>query len=186
MDWHEGQDWNEVFKEASQIGSQVEAALTHTTDSGTLSQLFEEFHHKIEDARAILLNAGEEGAVAFRSLEQRLAILRRRINIINMSQANTEGGYTKKRDENADYFTRNTDKIQQYIKIASHSIHSIDKQRNLLARSRQKLEDGLLYLGLSDRVVDQISNRHLTDYRLIQALAGLFILAFIYFFFARR
>ncbi|KAI5181851.1 hypothetical protein NEOKW01_2008 [Nematocida sp. AWRm80] len=81
--------------------------------------------------------------------------------------------------------TRSTNKISDYIKISSYSIHSINKQRSLLENSRRKIEDGLEYLGLSDRVVDQISNRYLTDFRIFQGLCVIFVLAFIYVFFIR-
>lgn len=129
-----------------------------------------------------------EGAVA--QLEQRLHACKRRLGIIRMSgedKTPSENLYLKQRERGeSDYYQRNSDNLKKYIRIASHSIHSIEQQKTLLKRGRKKLEDGLEYLGFSDRVVDQISNRYLTDYRIFQSLVVGFLLLFIYVVFLRR
>ncbi|KAI5173088.1 hypothetical protein NEFER03_2066 [Nematocida sp. LUAm3] len=174
--------WNQLLEPARKAALQIEEALSHTTDISTLEELLQNFHSQLEEQRVQCLHAGEPALHAYKELEKKLITLRRRINIIRLST--TEEEYTKKR-EDSNFYDRNTEKLKKYIKISSHSIHSLDKQKSLLNKSRKKLEDGLLYLGVSDRLADQISNRYLTDYRIFKGLVAVFLLAFIYVFFIR-
>lgn len=82
-----------------------------------------------------------------------------------------------------DYYARNTRKINDYISISAHSLNSLVKQKRLFRDTRQKLEEGLQHLGLSDRTVDRISNRYLNDYRLFLGLLTLLVLLFLYVLF---
>lgn len=178
------QHWRRELEEINKAAQEAEMALPHTTDPRILEPLLRVFEERFLHGRPALVSANQQEAVA--SLEKRLVVLRRRINILRMSTEYAGEGYTDKKDETDDFYERNNSRVGNYIKIASNSIHSIDRQKNLLNRSRKKLEDGLLYLGVSDRVVDQISNRYLTDYRIFKGLLTLFILLFIYVFLIRK
>lgn len=163
----------------------IENALAHSTRVETLVGLLEELQHDLQMYKHIILQGGD-GENTLAQLEHRARTLSRRVNIIKMSYE-SDTTRTKLRDQpDSDcHLTRNTDKLNKYIKIASHSLNSIEKQKSILKGSRKKLEDGLQYLGVSDRVIDQISNRYLTDYRLFKALTAIFILLFIYVFIIR-
>jgi hypothetical protein len=79
-----------------------------------------------------------------------------------------------------DSYTRSLNKINEYIALTSHSISFLKRQRKLFAGTRKKMEKGLEYLGFSDRVVDKISSRHLSDYRLFLGLLAMLCLLFFY------
>ncbi|KAI5190578.1 hypothetical protein NEMIN01_1116 [Nematocida minor] len=178
-------EWEEAVRRITEKANEIESALSHSTRVETLDGLLSDLHREMQMYKATILRAAN-GASVFAQLETRMRALNRRVNIIKMSYE-SEDAKTKLREHRQDcHLTRNTEKLNQYIKIASHSISSIEKQRNILKGSRQKLEDGLEYLGLSDRVIDQISNRYLTDYRIFKALTAIFILLFIYIFILRR
>ncbi|KAI5190113.1 hypothetical protein NECID01_0806 [Nematocida sp. AWRm77] len=172
----------EKAAEEAETGLNSECALEKLNG---LVQTFQTELQKVKD-HARLHGSLKESSLS--QLEQRLLVCKRRLGIIRMSEGpglQNENLYLKKRPE-TDYYQRNRDNLKDYIKIASHSIHSIDKQKTLMKNSRRKLEEGLEYLGFSDRMVDQISNRYLTDYRIFQSLVVCFVLLFIYVVFLRK
>lgn len=179
------EEWEEAVRRITQKANEIENALAHSIQIETLYSLLSELTQDINSSKVLILRAAD-GARILQQLETRLRALNRRVNIIKMSYE-TEDAKIKIREQRSDcQITHNTERLNKYIKIASHSLSSIEKQRDILRGSRKKVEDGLVYLGLSDRVVDQISNRYLTDYRIFRALTGIFILLFIYVFILRK
>ncbi|OAG32299.1 hypothetical protein NEDG_02050 [Nematocida displodere] len=175
----------ESISRLERIAASTEEALSTDLNIDALEEARKFFETELAASKEALLTAGAEGALAYSALTKRLSICTNRLNVIRISGA-SEDAYTKMREAPDDYYARNSVNLSNYIKIASNSVTSLEKQRAFLSQSRKKLEEGLGYLGLSDRVVDQISNRYLSDYRLFKGLSALFILLFIYVFFLRK
>ncbi|EIJ87558.1 hypothetical protein NEPAR07_1402 [Nematocida parisii] len=178
-------EWEDGIERITEKANNIESALSHSTRTETLDALLLELRQDLTTYKHII-QSSPNGERTLAQLSTRVQALNRRVNIMKMSY-NAENTREKHRMPDEDcHITRNTDKLNKYIKIASHSLSSIEKQRGILKGSRKKLEDGLQYLGLSDRVIDQISNRYITDYRIFKALTAIFILLFIYVFLLRK
>ncbi|KAI5132741.1 hypothetical protein NEAUS06_0337 [Nematocida ausubeli] len=177
-------EWEQAVKRITEKANNIESALSHSTRIETLEDLLLDLKQEME-AQKDVIQRSADGVRILSQLGARVQALSRRINILKMAYSSDSTREKHRIPETDCHLTRNTDKLNKYIKIASHSLSSIEKQRGILKGSRQKLEEGLQYLGVSDRVIDQISNRYITDYRLFKALTAIFILCFIYIFFLR-
>lgn len=182
------EEWEKAVRNITQKANEIENALSHSTQIETLLSMISDLTHELSIYKNTILGAAD-GSSIFSQLEKRVRALNRRINIIKISYESEDAKIKLREHRGHDpdcHITQNTERVNRYIKIASHSLSSIEKQSNILKGSRKKLEEGLEYLGVSDRVIDQISNRYLTDYRIFKALTALFIFLFIYIFILRK
>ncbi|KAH9385340.1 uncharacterized protein NEMAJ01_0236 [Nematocida major] len=177
--------WEDAVQRITEKANKIESALAHSTRMETLEALLSELQQDMQNCKSVILGAAD-GPSIYSQMESRARVLSRRVNIVKMAyQAEDSGAKMRQHSAGDCHISRGTEKLNKYIKIASHSLSSIEKQRSILKGSRQKLEDGLQYLGLSDKTIDRISNRYLSDYRLFKALTAVFILLFIYVFIFR-
>lgn len=176
--------WHELLQRIQSVAKNAEESLSTNTGVREAEQRVCSLREELARNKDALCSRPVEGPAAYVSLQKRLHICEGRLNVTKIV-AGPEESYTKKRGEVDERYGRSNTKLQEYIKIVSHSIHSVEKQKSLLQRSRRKLEDGLQYMGLSDRTIDQIVNRYQADYRIFQGLSALFLVLFIYVFFIR-
>jgi len=179
--------WSEAHRRATEAADRAEGVLNSTAEIEWQEKMVDELQKEIEQVKKEAKTEDTSQIEAYRELEQRKNACRRRLGIIRMSMMQKEAGeepHTRRAEP--DYYDRNNSKLQEYVKIASHSVHAIEKQKKLLQNSRKQLEEMLGYLGFSDRVVEQISHRYLTDYRIFKSLAALFVILFIYVFFIKK
>lgn len=116
-------------------------------------------------------------------LRAKLSSYKERLSLLGhqepQAQEHQESSVVSNREEN-DFFERNTDKINDYINISSHSLNALARQKKLFQGTKEKIREGLQQMGLSDTVIDRISSRYLNDYRIFVGLLTLLIVLFIY------
>ncbi|EJW03986.1 hypothetical protein EDEG_01719 [Edhazardia aedis USNM 41457] len=82
----------------------------------------------------------------------------------NNRNSNTEFN-EQTEDSNDEFMKSNMRKMDEYIIKAITSLDSLKRQGVLLRNMRSKIESGLITLGLSNDIVENISKRYLNDYR---------------------
>ncbi|TBU08860.1 hypothetical protein CWI36_0090p0030 [Hamiltosporidium magnivora] len=83
--------------------------------------------------------------------------------------------------EDKNISTGNTRRLNSYIETALDSLESLKKQRVYIDNTKSKIREGLIGLGLSSQVVDDISNRYLNDYYFFWVGVGIVVLIFLLF-----
>ncbi|KAM0688468.1 hypothetical protein COBT_000279 [Conglomerata obtusa] len=79
-----------------------------------------------------------------------------------------------------EFITSNARRVLTYSHMALDSLDSLRKQRQVIESARGKIKNGLIGLGVSNNMVEMISNRYLTDYYFFMAGVAIIILLLIF------